>query len=115
MSKFSQALTATLTGNVIASRRVKPQHYSIDKHVAVTSFSGETKKQYKVGVKFEQVVWVHSEDSQENVLSDIRAAFIEELFGEFRPIISEMRGALYNEDTVCLRGLIAELNKKMFE
>ena len=39
---------------------------------------------------------------------------IEEVFGEFRPMIIEMRAALYDEDTSRVRRLLAEMEHSMF-
>ena len=47
-------------------------------------------------------------------LRDLKRAMIEEVFGEFRPMIIEMRAALYDEDTSKVRRLLAEMEHSMF-
>ena len=47
-------------------------------------------------------------------LRDLKRAMIEEVFGEFRPMIIEMRAALYDEDTSRVRRLLAEMEHSMF-
>jgi hypothetical protein len=48
------------------------------------------------------------------MLFSVKRAMIEEVFGEFRPLIIEMRRSLYDEDTQRVRTLLARLEEQMF-
>ena len=53
-------------------------------------------------------------DLYTEALRDLKRVMIEEVFGEFRPMIIEMRAALYDEDTSRVRRLLAEMEHSMF-
>jgi hypothetical protein len=51
----------------------------------------------------------YNEYDENNVDGGCIYTVIEEVFGEFRPMIIEMRSALYDDDKTRIRGLLAEL------
>ena len=50
----------------------------------------------------------------DDAIKDIKRAIIEEVFGEFRPLIYDMRAALYDGSKADLRKLLGELEDAMF-
>jgi hypothetical protein len=59
----------------------------------------------------------HEWDSVElrsEALRNMKRAMIEEIFGEFRPIILELRASVYDNDLTRMRTLLAELENQMF-
>jgi hypothetical protein len=115
MSKLSKHIDAHITGE----KKLKPMRY-----VSVKMDSGEVHHQLgirlgiKVGVIFQQMAYVDELEmakvGTEDVLRSIKRAMIEEIFGEFRPLIIQMHAASYDEDTVRLRTLLAEMENLMF-
>jgi hypothetical protein len=51
---------------------------------------------------------------RQEVFTSIKRAMIEEIFGEFRPIIIELQSAIYDKNLDRMRRLTAELEHKMF-
>ena len=116
MSKLAKLIDATMTGDVGAYRAISPKYIDV-----VTSVSDELpygtsprSYTYKLGVSLYKIVAVKENTRVQEILHDVKMAMIEEIFGEFRPIISEMRAGLYEEDTARLRALISELENQMF-
>lgn len=123
MSKLSQAIDYQFTGN--KSYLEKPKNNYIDVSTTVVDIGyPNIGREFKIGVKLQATKWVddtHLIRSNENepaivsdVLHDLKRAMIEEVFGEFRPIIIEMRSALYDRDNTRVRTLLAEMEQKMF-
>lgn len=117
MSKLSQAIDYQFTGN--KSYLEKPKNNYLDVSTAVQDIGYPIiGREFKIGVKLQATKWVddtHLIQSKENepaivsdVLHDLKRAMIEEVFGEFRPIIIEMRSALYDKDNTRVRTLLAE-------
>lgn len=73
-----------------------------------------------LSVNIQRVCWIHehsisnNDDNLNNTIYDLKRAVVEEVFGEFRQVLIEMRAALHDKDTTKLRGLLAELEKQMF-
>lgn len=116
MSKLAKAIDATLTRNVRATRDLNLRYTDIQAgvtpldHLATRLLS----KEMFLSVKLQKKVWVEDGHDIEIALHDIKRAMIEEIFGEFRPMLIEIRGALYDEDTVRVRTLLAEMEQQMF-
>ena len=104
-----------------ATRKLSPSELIPALNIAV---SHETLLESKIRVimSFGCDRWIpdsHLTKGNENVIveetfNDIRAALLEQVFGEFRPLILEMRSALYDEDRHRIRTLLAELEHQMF-
>lgn len=123
MSKLSDAIDYEFTGN--KSYLERPKNNYLDVSTAVQDSGYPTiGREFKIGVKLQTTKWVDDTrliQSNENepaivseVLNDLRRAMIEEVFGEFRPLIIEMRSALYDKDNTRVRTLLAEMEHKMF-
>ena len=117
MSKLAKAINATVTGDVKATRDLKLNYLEVSKTVSEAEYPRLAKK-YKIGVKLETSCWlderVGAHSSYQDMLFSVKRAMIEEVFGEFRPLIIEMRRALYDEDTQRVRTLLAWLEEQMF-
>jgi hypothetical protein len=77
-------------------------------------------KQAKVFATFEYIGWIDhgvkgpDAEKMADFVYGVKKSVVEDVFGEFRPLIIEMRTAIYDEDTTRLRTLLAELENKMF-
>ena len=123
MSKLSQAIDYQFTGN--KSYLEKPKNNYLDVSTAVQDIGyPNIGREFKIGVKLQTTKWVddtkliHSKENEpaivSDVLNDLKQAMIEEVFGEFRWMIIEMRSALYDKDNNRVRTLLAEMEHKMF-
>lgn len=123
MSKLSQAIDYQFTGN--KSYLEKPKNNYLDVSTAVQDIGyPNIGREFKIGVKLQAIKWVddtkliHSKENEpaivSDVLNDLKQAMIEEVFGEFRWMIIEMRSALYDKDNTRVRTLLAEMEHKMF-
>lgn len=117
MSKLAAMITATQTGNARASRDAK--YLSVDMHSqAVQGY--HTEYQVRLSVTLTKDAFISEDmktsytDLWRETLYHLRRSMIEEVFGEFRPIIIEARTAVYEKDFDRLRMLLAELENQMF-
>ena len=123
MSKLSDAIDYEFTGNKSYLERPKNNYLDVSTTVQDIGYPS-IGREFKIGVKLQATKWVDDTrliQSNENepaivseVLNDLRRAMIEEVFGEFRPLIIEMRSALYDKDNTRVRTLLAEMEHKMF-
>ena len=123
MSKLSDAIDYEFTGN--KSYLVRPKNNYLNVSTTVQDIVYPSiGREFKIGVKLQATKWVDDTcliQSNENepaivsdVLKDLKRAMIEEVFGEFRWMIIEMRSALYDKDNSRVRTLLAEMEHKMF-
>lgn len=75
--------------------------------------------QIRVDVNFGALGYVKTRNAQKNsdyeiVVYDIKRGLAEEVFGEFRPILMDMRRLIYEQDMTKLREKINELEAQMF-
>ena len=118
MSKLAKAITATFTGDVVASRKLKMRYTEVNLETLDDGYAHYARI-YKIQAKFgvQKVVdtsEVSNFDISKYVLNDVKRAIIEEVFGEFRPYLIEMRTAIYEQDDLRLRTLLANLEQQMF-
>jgi hypothetical protein len=117
MSKLAKQINAIFEGKITASRSMK--YVNVTKSVMDDPVSYN--RHYKVSATFEQTRVVDrfgtdkfSDNISEEALKDIKRAIIEEVFGEFRPLLYEMKAAIYDEDFYRLRETLAKLEIEMF-
>lgn len=73
-----------------------------------------------LSVNIQRVCWIHDysiakkDDKYADTIYDLKRAVVEEVFGEFRPLLMEMRATLHNRDLEKLRRLLNELEDQMF-
>ena len=82
----------------------------------------ERQKHYNIGLTIGTSVWINqypgSSPKAENELHDAiynsKRAIIEQVFGEFRPILMKLEREIFNGNKSEALGLIRELEKQMF-
>lgn len=117
MSKLAKAIEAHQSGD---KRAVPPKYTSISHdsaRVAHNDMIVQTK--YRLETKLGATVWIDdnikgSMDKVQWALEDVRRGIVEEVFGEFRGILNDMRIANHQSDSDRMRTLISELEYKMF-
>ena len=120
MSKLAKAINATFTGDVVASRKLKMNYTDIKFDASDQQTAYGVNRVYRVQAKFgmqrvvDKVSFDGNIDISKMVMTDIKRAILEEIFGEFRPYLIEMRTAMYDQDDTRLRTLLANLEQQMF-
>lgn len=122
MSRLAKAIDYTFTGDVRGAKELGFRFTDVKVSYDTPTYNPlrGLEKQVRLGVKLYFDAWLPSEDVlhtnavQEEVLRDLKRAMIEEVFGEFRPLIIEMRASLYDGDRARTKKLLAELEEKMF-
>lgn len=72
---------------------------------------------YRIGVEFSAQVYITEGESAEHkshVVNQVRRAIVEEVFGEFRPIINKLRISIISRDHTEAASLLEELHRQMF-
>ena len=120
MSKIARAIAATGTGNYAAPTKFNYTDVTM-KSTKVPGTWGDIVTQYRIEARLGADAWVSPEtivnneqNALEHAIMSIKRAVVEEIFGEFRPIIYQMNTALYEKDTVRLATLLATLEHQMF-
>lgn len=120
MSRLAQAITERDTGErkalqtklktVEITETFTPANYAIDYSIG---------RMYQVEARLGAKIYIdeskikHRSDISVAV-NDVRKQVIEEVFGEFRPLLIEMRVALYDADTTRARQILSQLEYQMF-
>jgi hypothetical protein len=122
MSKIAELITAKITGDVKAVRTLNMNLTEVRKDT--TEVQSSMRRGYRIECRIGSVVYVDDGfpgDSQEAkereimyAIETVKRGIIEEIFGEFKPILREMAMATYDEDTRRLRSLLSQLEQKMF-
>lgn len=119
MSKFAESIKARATyetkPSLIKSLEVKTDYPD-------GPYGGlATARQVRIGVNIEKTAWIDAWELEQlggevllRAQHDIRRAIIEDVFGEFRPLILEMRAAAYDTDMNKMRELLSKLEHQMF-
>ncbi len=119
MSKLAKAIDYQRTGNASAPQNFGYNYTDISFHAQKVDFAYE----YKIDVKLSCRKWLdetslitneNESAIRQEVYSSIKRAMIEEIFGEFRPIIIELQSAIYDKNLDRMRRLTTELERKMF-
>ena len=121
MSKLAKAIDATFTGNVKASRDLKLNYLNVYLNTKTDSqtVTRMMSKEIRLGVTLQSTKWIEDTlasdpDIYREICHDLKRSMIEEVFGEFRPMLIEMHSALYDGDNSRLRTLLAEMENAMF-
>lgn len=120
MSKLAKAIDYQRTGNVAALSCLGYNYTDISFHSQKVDFAYEYKIEVKLSARkwFDETALISSNENlsttRQEVYSSIKRAMIEEIFGEFRPIIIELQSAIYDKNLDRMRRLTAELEHKMF-
>jgi hypothetical protein len=77
------------------------------------SMIGTNVREYKIGVTLRAVKYC-TEADREVAVKILKRAMIEEIFGEFRPMIYNLHAALYDRDTDEAEKIVREMDRVMF-
>ena len=117
MSKIAKLISANLSRQAERKYDVPKFNYA---DVSERSIKVQNHIKYDIGVKLGAQVYIDDDLSLErtNVIDravfGVRRAVIEEIFGEFRPLLNEMSVEIYNRDFDKIQSLINSLYEKMF-
>lgn len=116
MSKLARAITAEQLGKRLD---IQPMTYANFESVAITNDS-PTGIRYRLGVRFEHNVIVHfgptnNHNELDCALRSTKRAMIEDIFGEFRPMLIDLDLALWERDLSKARDILRRLNHAMFD
>jgi hypothetical protein len=120
MSKLAKAIDYQKTGNVSASQNFGYNYTDISLRAQKVDFAYEYKIEVNLSTRkwFDETSLISTNENEsairQEVYSSIKRAMIEEIFGEFRPIIIELQSAIYDKNLDRMRRLTAELEHKMF-
>lgn len=110
MSKLSKAIRALQTGEV----RVKKDNFKFTEIKHWNQLSPDyLYREYRIEAKFGVSVYA-KEETLSDAVKDAKFAINEEIFGEFRPILTEIRIALYDVDFTRAKKLLSQLENQMF-
>lgn len=120
MSKLSDAINAELIPDkrkAVSNTKTFTATYNNE---MVELFSTEYFIRASIGVNFKQDIWVKKEDwfnsdIRDEIVRNIKEAMVEEIFGEFRSTLKEIRLATYEEDNNKVRVLVNKLYEQMFK
>ena len=74
---------------------------------------GTNIREYKIGVTLAAVKYCNEAD-RDGAVKVLKRAMIEEMFGEFRPMIYNLHAALYDRDTDEAEKIVREMERVMF-
>lgn len=96
----------------------KPLYTHIKQDMGVVPTNFGIAKKYAIRTTFgaEVVIdeFVHGEKGIYEAVKNTRRAVVEEIFGEFRPRLNELRMALYDKDPHKALDILAQLELQMF-
>lgn len=110
MSKLAKVIDAKLPYRKIAGMDFK----YLDVRTDVSRSSPTLGLEVCISATIMKHAVVPPDVTPEDAIKDIKRAVIEEVFGEFRPLIYDMRTALYDGNKAELRKMLGELEDAMF-
>lgn len=119
MSKLASKIDDVLTGQHRTSRLPTVRYTDIKFNTGPTQYEYGVEKELILEVKLRTKAWVNEQEwnnteIRSNIIRDLKRSMVEEVFGEFRSIIIELRSSIYDGDTNRTRTLLAELEQQMF-
>jgi hypothetical protein len=121
MSKIIKLLEAKLTGDQRAGQQLAMNYtgYNIEYNNGISS---DRDYQISVYARFGAKGWVSNRDylkdgdlTHNYVVRDIKRGLVEEVFGEFRPYLMDIRRALYEHNFELVREKLNELETEMYK
>lgn len=112
MSKLAKAINASITGNRFPAMSLK--YTDITFEGKTTPYVTEV--EYCLSAKFEHRMRINdsADRSFEAMVQTFKHALIEDIFGEFRPLILDIRVATYEGDMEKVKTLVIKLENQMF-
>jgi hypothetical protein len=120
MSRLAMAIDYQKTGNISALSKLAYNYTDISFSQHKSGYAYEFKIEVKLSTKkwLDESTLISTNENdpaiRQEVYSSIKRAMIEEIFGEFRPIIIELQSAIYDKNLDRMQQLTAELEHKMF-
>ena len=112
MSKLAKAIDAKVTRKV-SSAPLKYMKVQLDTTEFLVPHYGRG-TECRINVTIQKYAVVPEGVAVLDAIKDIKRAIIEDVFGEFRPLIYDMRAALYDDNKTDLRKLLGELEDALF-
>ena len=119
MSKLAKLIDYTITGDRKANS-VNMLYTKAELQTGDVTREFGVARAVKIGVTFNQVVYIDEYELHKNnnavtdAMKIIKRAMVEEIFGEFRPLILDAAAATYDADLIRLRNVMAKLEQEMF-
>lgn len=119
MSKLAKSLQVLDTGQR-AVKSAYPYHYTNISSEWSTEQNDFIYKKYTIGVNFQSTVYISDNLVQLNdntlyeAVKSTKKAVIEEIFGEFRAPMLNIMVALYDQDVIRAKTLLAQLEMQIF-
>jgi hypothetical protein len=118
MSRFSKALQSVTKDH---SGPETEMEY-VDFQSNINQLYAGSVREIKVGARFliNRRISINEdeynlEDVSKSITSNMSASLVEELFGEFRPILREMKCAVISNNNTRMYDIIQELEKQMYD
>jgi hypothetical protein len=92
----------------------------VDVKISTQKPNFDDKIELRCYTKIGATVWIDDDlitlqDQSDWALKHVKQSVIEEMFGEFRPLIRDLYMATYENDPSKMRALLDELSREMFE
>jgi hypothetical protein len=121
MSKLAKCIDAKiLFDEYRAAKLPTPKYFDVGIEAKEVVLDYKREVQVRIGTHFECRVWItdaelkQSDAAITSAKTRIKRAMIEEIFGEFRPLLHEIVVASYDGDMHKMRELIQNLEHQMF-
>lgn len=114
MSNFSKNLKSTFIERLSIQEPFRGS-FNITKVVDPTTFDWAKKFSIRTELHADYVITRDTVDTEKHVIDDLKNKLIEHMFGEFRPLLYDLRHALYNRDLQLAIEIANKLEKQMYE
>lgn len=121
MSKLAKCIDAKILYNEYRAVKLPtPKYFDVGVEAKEVVLDYKREVQVRIGAHFECRVWItdaqlkQSDAAITHAKTRIRRAMIEEMFGEFRSILTDINVATYEGDMHKVRELVEKLEHQMF-
>lgn len=114
MSNFSKNLKSVYIERLAIQEPFKG-YLSINRTVDPTTFNYAKKFCLKTELYADYIITQDNVDDENHIIDDLRKKLIDQMFGEFRPLLFGLKHALYNRDLQSAIEISNKLEKQMFE
>lgn len=114
MSKIAKAITCQVNGHDYRSEPIKLDYTKINFETETISGTLGRAIKYRIGFKLETSALADENQDPSSMIEATKRAMIEEIFGEFRPLLYKLRASLYDRDLREADKIAAELDHIMF-
>ena len=116
MSRLSKAISETYTGEVRAARN-NLKYVEVNSSITDAKVTFDRHYVFDIVAKFgaHGIISDSVDGSHSEVVKNVRRTVVEEVFGEFRPLINDLRIAMYRQDDYQARAILDKLEYQMFQ